>query len=67
MATLVELICYSQSGRTASDNGYLLIGTNLGRLCTGIAFLIGVLDNGIFVLLGCHCITVQAASTGILT
>ncbi len=65
MAPFVQLVRRCQPGRTAADHRHLFPGTYLRRSCRGIAFFVGLLDNGIFVLFRGYRIPVQPAGAGI--
>ena len=63
MSASVQLIRHRKSGGSASHNGYALACPYLGRIRDGISLLIGILDNGMLVLLRRNRITVQTAGT----
>ena len=64
MASLIQLVSCSQSGGTASYDGYTLAGAHLRRLRSGIAFFVGIFNDGIFIFLGRYGVSVQSAGAG---
>ena len=64
VAALVEHVCSGKAGGTASDDGHLFSGPHTRRAGRGVAFFIGVLNDGVFVLLRGYRVSVQAAGTG---
>ena len=67
VASFIQLIGNSKSGRAASYNCYRLSCPDLGRLRIGIALFIGILNNRIFIFLRGNRIPDQIAGAGCFT
>ena len=67
MSSLVQLICCCQSGRTGTDDGNFLSGTNLWNMGSGITFFVCRLNDSMLIVSDRYRISPVSTGTCLLT